>query len=163
MPETITVAHAALFFQIVTSLSIAGGLIYGGIQFREARKAAHVANFIKLVEMQMELRRMRVEDPRLAAVYSHDMIGLENDEDVRQYFFNLMQLSLFEIAWYSHKLDQLPDDYYNSWVSRMRTLQSEKSYQKMVHSPSMKILHDEFQQLVTQMLKEHEAAAAANS
>jgi hypothetical protein len=160
MPEHITVAHVQLVFQIITALSIAGGFLYAAIQFREAKRAAHVANFTKLVEMQMELRKMRVDDPTLAAVYTHDMQGLTSPEDVRQYFFNLMQLSLFEIAWYSHKLGQLPDDYYQSWVTRMRVIQTEDSFKKMMHSPAMKILHDEFQQLVTTMMKDSAAAEA---
>jgi hypothetical protein len=38
------------------------------VQFRAARRAQNVANFAKLVEMQFELRKMRVENPSLAAV-----------------------------------------------------------------------------------------------
>src|SRR5262245_56006461 len=61
---------AALILQTISSLSIAGGLIFAAFQFHAARKAQHVANFTKLVELQMSLRRMRVEQPKLASVYS---------------------------------------------------------------------------------------------
>jgi hypothetical protein len=160
MPEHITVAHVQLVFQIITSLSIAGGLIYGAVQFREARRATHIANFTKLVELQMQLRRMRVDDPSLASVYQHDVEGLHGPEEVRLYFFNLMQLSLFEIAWYSHRLGQLPDDYYNSWLTRMRVIQSEDSFKKMMANPSMKILHDDFQKFVLAMMRDKLASEA---
>jgi hypothetical protein len=143
----------ALALQTISSVSIGGGLIFAAISYREARRATHVANFTRLVELQMQLRRMRVEDPSLAEIYQHDMQGLHSPEEVRLYFFNLMQLSLFEIAWYSHKHGQLPDDYYASWVTRMRVLQAEASFRRMMANPSMKILHDDFQKFVQEMMK----------
>jgi thioesterase domain-containing protein len=141
-----------LVLQTISSLSIAGGLIFAAVQFRHGRKATHVANFTRLVELQMQLRRMRVDDPSLAAVYRHDMTGLQTDEQVRQYFFNLMQLSLFEIAWYSHRHGQLPDDYWQSWVDRMKTIQVEESFRQMMASPAMKILHNDFQKYVVDLM-----------
>lgn len=144
-----------IYFQILlqglTSFAIAGGLIYTAIQFREARKAQHVANFSKLVELQMQLRRMRVEDPSLARVYKDDVAELHDDDEVRFYFMNLMQLSIFEIVWFSHKHGQLPEDYYQSWIKRMLVVEKEESFRKMIANPSMKILHDEFQAFVTKM------------
>lgn len=59
--------------QAVSSFAIAGGLIFTAIQFRAYRRAQHVANFAKLVEMQAHLREMRVHDPKLAEVYRHDV------------------------------------------------------------------------------------------
>ncbi len=59
---------------------------------------------------------MRVDDPSLASVYQHDVQGMSSDREIREYFMNLMQLSVFEIVWFSHKHGQLPDDYYQSWV-----------------------------------------------
>lgn len=138
----------AIILQTITSLSIAGGLIFAAYQFYHARKAQHVANFTKLVELQMSLRRMRVDDPRLARVYSDDVRYLNGDDEIRCYFFNLMQLSLFEIAWYSHQHGQLSDEYFESWVKRFKIIAAEESFTKMMHNPSMKILHDEFQTYV---------------
>ena len=137
--------------QAISSFAIAAGLIFAAVQFLYARKAQHVANFAKLVELQMQLRRMRVEDPSLASVYKHDVQGLHSDREIREYFMNLMQLSIFEIVWFSHRLGQLPEDYYQSWVDRMKAIEQEESFRKMIDNKSMKILHDEFQKYVVEM------------
>lgn len=143
-----------VIFQSISALAIFGGLIYTAIQFRKSRRATHVANFTKLVELQMHLREMRVKDPKLAYVYRHDMLGLHTDEEIREYFFNLMQLSVFEIVWFSHREGQLPDDYYLSWVRRMMDIAREQSFQQMIGSQSMKILHDDFQRFVLRLVEE---------
>jgi hypothetical protein len=144
-------SYLPVLLQALSSFAIAGGLIFTAVQFRAARKAQHVANFSKLVELQMQLRRMRVEDPRLAYVYQDDVKDLHDDDEIRAYFLNLMQLSVFEIVWFSHKHGQLPEDYYQSWLKRMLVVEREESFRKMIANPSMKILHDEFQQMVTKM------------
>jgi hypothetical protein len=146
--------------QAVSSFAIAAGFLYTAIQFHQWRKAQHVANFAKLVEMQMQLRRMRVEDPSLGAVYRHDVEGMTSDREIREYFMNLMQVSIFEIVWFSHRLGQLPDDYYESWVERMKAIQQEESFQRMVARPSMKILHDEFQKYIQEMARSAAGTAA---
>jgi hypothetical protein len=150
MPPTVQIVQVTL--QALSSFAIAGGLIYAAVQFRQARKAQHVANFAKLVELQMQLRKMRVDDPSLAHVYKHDVAPLASDREIREYFMNLMQLSLFEIAWYSHKMGQLSDDYFDSWVTRMRSIGEEESFRKMLGTTSMKILHDDFQTYVHRLL-----------
>src|SRR3954466_11606811 len=96
-----------ILVQAITSFSIAGGLFYTAVQFRQARKAQLVANFSKLVELQYQLRKLRVDHPQLASVYEHDVEFLHGDQEVREYFLNLMQLSLFEIAWYAHQEGQI--------------------------------------------------------
>lgn len=143
--------HAQLLFQSISSMAIAVGLIVAAIQFRHWRKVAHVGNFTKLVELQMHLRQMRVEDPSLAKVYKHDVEGMTSDQEIREYFMNLMQVSIFEIVWFSHINHLIPDDYFESWVKRMRDIAAEESFQKMVGSPSMKILHDDFQKYIEDM------------
>ncbi|MGH7242794.1 MAG: hypothetical protein ACREJD_05195 [Phycisphaerales bacterium] len=149
---------AAIILQTISSLSIGGGLIFAAYQFYYARKAQHVANFTKLVELQMSLRKMRVEDPKLANVYADDVRKLSTDDEIRYYFFNLMQLSLFEIAWYSHEHGQLSDEYFESWVKRFRIIAAEESFNKMMRNPSMKILHDDFQTYVQEFVAESRAA-----
>ncbi len=144
----------AVVLQSISCLAIAGGFLFAAISFRQSRKATVVANFTKLVELQMHLRQMRVDDPRLAQVYRHDVEGFVNDGEIRQYFFNLMQISLFEIAWFSHKHGQITEDYYQSWLSRMRIIQKEESFRRMMRNPAMKIFHDEFQQFIVQMMAE---------
>ncbi len=139
--------------QTLSSFAIAGGLLFTAVQFWYWRRAAHVANFSKLVELQMSLRKMRVDDPSLAAVYKDDVRNLSTDQEIREYFFNLMQLSVFEIVWFMHKNHQLPDDYFQSWVDRMRVIEQEESFRKMIENPSMKILHDDFQKYISDVMK----------
>ncbi|GMV25598.1 MAG: hypothetical protein AMXMBFR58_16290 [Phycisphaerae bacterium] len=140
-----------VLLQGLTVLVFAAGLFYTGLQFRHWRRAAYVSNFTKLVELQMQLRRMRVDDPSLARIYKHDVVDLQSDTEIREHFFNLMQLSVFEIVWFSHRMRQLPEDYFQSWVDRMKILEQEESFQKMIDDRKMKILHDEFQTYVRDM------------
>ena len=130
--------------QALSSFAIAGGLLFTAIQFRQARRAQEVANFSKLVELQYELRRLRVEHPELASVHGMDVEHLHSNREIQEYFLNLMQLSLFEIAWYAHGQGQLPDDYFSSWEKRMRQIGQEPSFQRMIDNPAMKIMHDDF-------------------
>ena len=138
--------------QALSSLAIAGGLVYAAVQFRSQRKAQLVANFSKLVELQYRLREMRVLNPALASVHAHDVEHLHSEREIQEYFLNLMQLSLFEIAWYAHDHRQLSDEYFNSWVRRMRELAREESFQKMIRSPSSKIMHDDFETYITKLV-----------
>jgi hypothetical protein len=145
--------HIAVILQSVSSLSLAAGFFFGAYQFLMYRRAQHVANFQKLVEMQMQLRRMRVEDPSLARMYEHDVRDLDTDDDIRFYFMNLMQLSVFEVVWFSFKNGQLPVEYYTSWVRRVESIAREDSFKRMMAKPSMKILHDDFEQFIREMIK----------
>lgn len=138
--------------QALSSLAIAGGLIYAAVQFRSTRKAQLVANFSKLVELQYHLRHLRVQDPSLASVHPQDIQNLHSDREIQEYFLNLMQLSLFEIAWYAHHQKQLSDEYFDSWVKRMRQVAREESFQKMIRNPSVKIMHDDFETYVTRLV-----------
>jgi hypothetical protein len=142
-----------IILQAVSSFAIASGVLFAAYQFYHWRKAQHVANFAKLVELQLQLRRMRVDDPSLGAVYQHDVEGMTSDREIREYFMNLMQLSVFEIVWFSHRLGQLPDDYYQSWVERMKAIQKEESFRRMIERPSMKFLHDDFQRYMQDMAR----------
>jgi hypothetical protein len=139
--------------QALSSFAIAGGLIFTAVQFAQARKAQLVANFSKLVELQYELRKIRVEQPSLASVHSQDVEHLHSEREIQEYFLNLMQLSLYEIAWYAHKHGQLPDDYFHSWTSRMWQVAQEQSFQRMIANPAMKIMHDEFDAFVRRLMQ----------
>ena len=139
--------------QALSAFAIAGGLLYTAIQFRQARKAQEVANFSKLVELQYELRKLRVENPSLASVHKLDVEHLHTERDIQEYFLNLMQLSLFEIAWYAHEQGQLPDDYFNSWAKRMQQVAQEQSFRAMLENPAMKIMHDDFDTYVRALLR----------
>lgn len=149
MPEHILLLQLTL--QALSSLAIAGGLLYAAIQFRSTRKAQLVANFSKLVELQYHLRHLRVQDPSLASVHPRDIQNLHSDREIQEYFLNLMQLSLFEIAWYAHEQQQLSDEYFDSWVKRMGQLAREESFRKMIRNPSLKIMHDDFETYVRQL------------
>jgi hypothetical protein len=143
-----------VILQFLSSLVIGCGLIFTGLQFRHWRRVAHVANFTKLVELQMHLREMRVDDPRLAHVYKHDIEENASDEEVRYYFFNLMQLSVFEIVWFSYRQELIPEEYFRSWERRMKQVAQEESFRRMFGSPRMKFLHDDFQTYVTDLIRE---------
>ncbi|MCW5764587.1 MAG: hypothetical protein KIT68_01260 [Phycisphaeraceae bacterium] len=154
-----TLQELQVTLQAVSSFAIAGGLLYSAVQFRNYRRAQHVANFTKLVELQMHLREMRVKEPILAQVYRHDVEGAASEREVREYFFNLMQVSVFEIVWYAHRHGQVPDDYFSSWASRMREIAAEPSFRRMMNSPSMKIMHDDFQVYMQDMVRNTPARA----
>ena len=156
MPVDIAILQITL--QALSAFAIAGGLIFTAVQFRQARKAQEVANFSKLVELQYDLRKMRVEHPELAAVNQSDVAHLKSDREIQEHFLNLMQLSLFEIAWYAHRQKQLPDDYFRSWVTRMQQIGQEESFRRMLSSPAMKILHDDFDKYVRALLKSSSSA-----
>jgi hypothetical protein len=148
---TLQLVQAAL--QALSAFAIAGGLLYTAVQFRAARRAQAVTNFAKIVEMQFELRKMRVLNPALAHVSKLDVEHLKSDREIQEYFLQLMQLSLFEIAWYAHRHGQLPKDYFDSWSRRMQQLGGEESFRRMLSTPSVKIMHDEFDEFVRELLK----------
>ena len=147
--------------QALSAFAIAGGLLYTAIQFRAAKKAQEVANFSKLVELQYELRKLRVTNPELAGVHKLDVEHLHSPREIQEYFLNLMQLSLFEIAWYAHKHGQLPDDYFHSWASRMWEVAQEESFRRMIENPAMKIMHDEFDRYVRRLIAAPSASVVA--
>jgi hypothetical protein len=150
MPTTFQIIQLTL--QALSSFAIAGGLIFTAVQFRHARKGQLVANFSKLVELQYQLRHIRVNNPELAGVHQHDIQNLKTERDIQEYFLNLMQLSLFEIAWYAHRHKQIPDDYFHSWAKRMWQVGKEPSFQRMIGNPSMKIMHDDFERYLRTLL-----------
>jgi hypothetical protein len=132
-----------LFVQTVSLLGVAGGLTYTGMQLRNWRNAQYVTNFTKLVELQMQLRKMVVEDPTLAAATFGPGIEI-SPEEIRGDFYNLMQVSLFEIAWFSHRHGQLTEDYFKTWVSYMLAVAQRPSFREMWKIDRTKILHDRF-------------------
>lgn len=138
--------------QALSAFAIAGGLLYTAFQFREARKAQSVGNFAKIVELQFQLRRMRVDNPELAKASASDVEHLHSHEEIQAYFLNLMQLSLFEIAWYAHEQKQLPEDYFKSWERRMWQLGGDESFRTMLANPAMKLMHDDFDTYVRGLL-----------
>jgi hypothetical protein len=140
-----------IILQALSSFAIAGGLLFTAVQFRNARKAQLVANFSKLVELQAQLRYMRVQNPSLAAASPQDVENLKTDFDIQVYFLNLIQLSLFEIAWYAHKEKQLPEDYFQSWSTRMWEVAQQSTFKSMLDNPSMKILHDDFDEYIRRL------------
>jgi hypothetical protein len=149
MPTHLQILQVTL--QALSSFAIAAGLIYTAIQFGEARKAQLVTNFSKLVELQYQLRRLRVDNPRLAS--EGDVQHLHSEHEIQVYYVNLMQLSLFEIAWYAHKHRQLPDDYFDSWRARIWDVAQEPSFRAMLDNPAMKIMHDEFATFVRKLIE----------
>src|SRR5262245_53256103 len=77
--------------QAVSVLAVAGGVVYAALQFRGWRTAQYVANVTKLVELQLQLRKMVVDDPTLAPV-GLALPAEDQGEATRGHFYNLMQL-----------------------------------------------------------------------
>lgn len=75
-------------------------------------------------------------------------------KEVRGYYYSLMQLSLFEIAWYSHKYGQLTDDYFASWEVNMSSIAKSPTFRAMWHSDRTKILHDGFRKYMETLVQE---------
>src|SRR5262245_66224790 len=94
-------AMLQVVLQFVSALAVTIGLVYTALQFRGWRTTQHVANFTKLVELQLQLRKMVVDDPTLATLAGGDP-GASPDEP-RGNYYNLMQVSRLEIAWFSHR------------------------------------------------------------
>lgn len=86
-------------------------------------------------------------------MHKDDVQHLHSDREIQEYFLNLMQLSLFELAWYAHKEGQLPDDYFESWEKRMVQLSKEQAFRAMLANPAMKIVHDDFDAYVSALLR----------
>jgi hypothetical protein len=147
-----TLQLVQIILQALSSFAIAGGLIFTAVQFRNARKAQLVANFSKLIELQSQLRYLRVEHPSLASVSPGDVENLKSDREIQEYFLNLIQLSIFEIAWYAHKEGQIPPDYFHSWTTRMWQVAQEKSFRDMINNPAMKIMHDDFDNYIRRLI-----------
>jgi len=134
-----------LMVQATSILALTGGLIYAALQFRGWRTAQYVTNFTELVKLQLELRKMVVDDPTLA-IPGLGVPSGTRPEDIPSNFYNLMQLSLFEIAWFSHTKGQLTDNYFNSWVTNMAEVVQRPAFRAMWQSDRTKIMHDGFRQ-----------------
>jgi hypothetical protein len=139
--------------QALSALAFAGSFVYAALQFRGWRTAQHVANFTKLVELQLQLRSMNVSDPTLAAL-DGSAFAAGTPEEVRGYFYNLMQLSLFEIAWFSHKHGQLEEGYFQSWVASMASIVKRPSFSSMWRNDRTKILDDRFRLYVDTLIED---------
>ncbi len=133
--------------QAIPLLAAACGLVYTALQFRGWRASQFVANFTKLIELQLQIRKMAVDDPTLRPEGTPP-------EEVRAYYYSLMQLSLFEIAWYSHEYGQLTDDYFASWEVNMRSVAKRPEFRDMWQSDRTKILHDGFRKYMETLMRE---------
>jgi Family of unknown function (DUF6082) len=142
-----------MLFQAVSALAVVGGFVYAALQFRGWCTAQYVANFTKLVELQLQLRKMVVDDPTLAPV-GLALPAEDQGEAMRGYFYNLMQLSVFEIAWFSHQHGQLPEDYFTSWVANMAAITKRPAFRTMWRSDRTKILHEGFRQYMEQVMED---------
>jgi hypothetical protein len=149
---TTTLQIVQITLQALSSFAIAGGLIFTAIQVKNARKSQLVANFSKLIELQSQLRYLRIQQPSLAAVSPRDVEHLKTDREIQEYYVNLLQLSIFEIAWYAHKHGQIPQDYFESWTTRMWQVAQEKSFRSMIDNPAVKIMHDEFDKYIRRII-----------
>jgi len=155
----LTLPEFQVLLQGLSATAIVGTLIYTAVQFKKQRQVQHVSNFIKLVEMQMHLREMRVREPALAEVYLRDLVwaqgltGETRERAIRSYYFHLMQLSVFEMVWFTWREGQIADDYFRSWEMRMHEVVAEESFAVMWNSPAMKFMHDDFHRHMQDMVE----------
>jgi len=138
--------------QAIPVLAAAGGLVYAGLQFRGWRTTQYVANFTKLVELQLQLRKMIVDDPALEPSGGTKPADSPTEE-MRRYYYALMQMGVFEIAWYTHKKGQLTDDYFASWEAAMNSIANYPEFRAMWQTDRAKILHDGFRQYVDTLIE----------
>ena len=120
--------------------------MYAALQFRGWRFSQYVANFTKLIELQLQIRKMVIDNPSLGPA------GVPAEE-VQGYYYSLIQLSLFEIAWYSHKYGQLTDDYFDSWEVSMASIATRPAFRAMWQSDQTKILHDGFRKYMETLMQ----------
>src|SRR5262249_32896932 len=151
-------AMLQVVLQVMSELAVTVGLVYTALQFRGWRTTQHVANFTKLVELQLELRKMVVDDPALATL-AGVAPGATPDE-TRGNFYNLMQVSLFEIAWFSHQHGQLPHDYFASWVENMAAGARRVAFRDMGEGDGTKILHDGFRHYMETLIDDAGVSAS---
>ena len=83
-----------------------------------------MANFTKLIELQLRIRTIVNDNPISGPA------GVPA-EAVQNSYYSLIQLSLFEIAWYSHKYGQLTDDYFDSWEFNMASIATRSAFRAM--------------------------------
>jgi hypothetical protein len=139
--------------QFISTLGVAGGVVYAGKQLRGWRDSQYIANFTKLVQLQLEMRKMAVDDPTLA-FQSHGAPAA-TPRDIREDYYNLMQLRLFEIAWFTHLHGQLTDDYFNSWVAGMAEVIQRPAFKTMWDKERLKIQHSGFRDYMNEMMKQN--------
>ena len=132
--------------QAIPVLAAAGGVVYAALQFRGWRYSQYVANFTKLIELQLQIRKMLIDDPTLGPE------GVPKEE-MRGYYYNLIQLSLFEIAWFSHRYGQLTDDYFTSWEASMVSIAKRPAFRAMWESDRTRILHDGFRKYMETLIQ----------
>ena len=133
--------------QAIPVLAAAGGVVYAALQFRGWRYSQYVANFTKLIELQLQIRKMVVDDPTLGPE------GIPKEE-MRRYYYSLIQLSVFEIAWFSHRYGQLTGDYFDSWEAHMSSIAKRPDFRAMWQSDRTKILHDGFRKYMETLMQE---------
>jgi len=141
--------HVEMFHVILHAIPVlaaAGGLVYAALQFRGWRTSQYVANFTKLVELQLQLRKMVIDDPNLISDQAPA-------EEMRTFYYSLMQLSLFEIAWFSHRHGQLTGDYFASWEVNMAAVAKRPEFRAMWYSDRPKILHDGFRKYMDTLME----------
>ena len=64
-----------------------------------------------------------------------------------------MQLSVFEIAWFSHLKGELTDDYFYSWVTNMAEVAQRPAFSAMWLNDRTKIMHAGFRQYMNTFME----------
>jgi hypothetical protein len=80
-------------------------------------------------------------------------------DEIRGDFYNLMQVSVFKIAWFSHQHGQLPHDYFASCVVSMAVVAQRPAFRTMWQSDRTKILHAGFRQYMNTLVETSSVSA----
>jgi len=136
-----------VLIQGIPLLAAAGGLVFAAMQFRGWRTTQYVANFTKLVELQLQNPKDDRGGSHLSAEGQREPTR-SPAEKTRLHSYALMQIGVFEIAWFTHKYGQLTDDYFASWEAAMVSIVKYPTFRAMWQTDQTKILHDGFRQYV---------------
>ena len=139
--------------QAVSALAVTGGAGLRGLAVSGVANRAACGEFYHAGRAAITTPQMAVEDPTLATLGA-GMSPETAPDEIRGNFYNLMQVSLFEIAWFSHQHGQLPHDYFASWVASMAVVAQRPAFRTMWQSDRTKILHAGFRQYMNILLED---------
>ena len=94
---------------------------------------------------------MVVDEPSLARANLGSGIEFPADA-IRVGYYNLMQVSLFEIAWFSHRHGELTKDYFETWTAYMKAVAQRPTFREMWALDRSAILHNRFRKYMDSIL-----------
>lgn len=125
-------------------------------QLGRLRKTFLSSNYGQFIALLKDLRMERVRHPDLARVYSEETEGMD-DAEIRNHFFNLIVLSIFEKVYYDKNLGLVDNDTWKFWLESMKNLCNERSFKNMILRQSYKIANPELVKILREYVLEAES------